>query len=647
MDREVQLKAALATAVTTTTVALLALSACQSSQTVEEQAPIPPPPVLVEPAPPPPPSANIVVTGQRIQRPTMSSPTAVTVIGNGAHLASPLYTPVQPDRERYDGKDVSAIKAVADEPVSTFSVDVDTGSYANVRRFLTMGQLPPMGAVRTEEMINYFRYDYSVPGSKGTPFSVTTDMARTPWSAETRLLRIGINGYDLPKSSQPPTNLVFLVDVSGSMDSPDKLPLVKQSLSQLADHMSAKDKVSIVVYAGAAGVVLPTTSDPAAIKAALARLEAGGSTAGGQGLQLAYKIAKDNFIKGGVNRVMLATDGDFNVGVQSTDGIEQIVKTNREQGITLSTLGFGTGNYNEAMMERIADVGNGNYSYIDGLEEAQKVLSDEMAGTIFTIAKDVKVQIEFNPAIVKQYRLIGYENRILREEDFDNDKVDAGDIGSGHQVTALYEIVPADAKGWLPERRYEANKKAAKPGNPAELAWLKLRYKLPDGDTSKLIERAVPTSLIASARAPSGDMAFVTAVAAYGQKLRGDDLVAGLSWNAIRQLTGNQWQPTRKQFVELVKKAEILSNGASSTDDAMPPPPSPIRPMADNCGAAKVQHYTGKLASPATRAEIAKASGAGSVRWLEPNMMVTQDYRANRLNAHLSGNGKIGSFRCG
>lgn len=557
------------------------------------------------------------------------------------------YQPVRPDRERYDGKDVAAIKAVAAEPVSTFSVDVDTGSYANARRFLNMGQLPPMGAVRTEEMINYFRYDYAAPANRGTPFSLTTDMARTPWNANTRLLRVGINGYDLPKKSQPPTNLVFLVDVSGSMNSQDKLPLVKQSLSQLAGHMTAKDKVSIVVYAGAAGVVLPATSNPDQVKAALDRLSAGGSTAGGQGLQLAYQIAKDNFIKGGVNRVMLATDGDFNVGVQSRDGIEQIVKANREQGITLSTLGFGTGNYNEAMMERIADVGNGNYSYIDGIEEAQKVLSDEMAGTIFTIAKDVKIQVEFNPAVVKEYRLIGYENRILREEDFDNDKVDAGDIGSGHQVTALYEIVPANAKGWLPDRRYDANKAASKPGNPAELAWLKLRYKMPDGDTSKLIERAVPSSMIAAAKAPTGDMAFATAVAAYGQKLRGDDMVAGLSWDAVRALAGNQWQPSRKQFITLVDKAAALSKGGAPDTGVIPPPLPPRRPMADSCGANKVQAYVGRLANPANRIAVAKASAAGSIRWIEPGMMVTQDYRANRLNAHLSGNGVIGSFNCG
>lgn len=642
-DREVQLKATLATAATTTLTALLALSACQSvsEQPKAEVLAPPPPPIEVasipSPIPPPPratPQSSVRASGlMQIMPP-----------GDRTAYISSEYPSAQTDRERYDGKDISPIKTTTTEPVSTFSVDVDTGSYANVRRFLNANQLPPMGAVRTEEMINYFRYDYPVPSSKSTPFSLTTDMTLTPWNADTRLLRIGINGYDVPKSAQPATNLVFLVDVSGSMNSPDKLPLVIQSLSQLADTMKTKDKVSIVVYAGAAGLVLPPTNNPDAVKSALNRLSAGGSTAGGQGLQLAYQIAKDNFIKGGVNRVMLATDGDFNVGIQSKEGIEQIVKAHREQGITLSTLGFGTGNYNEAMMERIADVGNGNYSYIDGLEEAQKVLSDEMAGTIFTIAKDVKIQVEFNPAQVKQYRLIGYENRILREEDFNNDKVDAGDIGSGHQVTALYEIVPTNVKGWTSERRYVDDRPTPLVSKSGELAWLKLRYKMPDGDTSKLIERAIPAAMIKTARAPSGDMAFATAVAAYGQKLRGDNMVAGMNWTEIKSLAGNPWQPTRKQFLGLVDKAAALSTG--KMPDRLTPP-LPRHPMADNCGANKVQQFVGQLADSPTRQKVTSTSGAATIRWIEPGMMVTQDYRPIRLNAYLGGNGKIGSFNCG
>lgn len=474
-----------------------------------------------------------------------------------APASVPLY--VQQDRERYAGKDVGSIKAVAQEPVSTFSVDVDTGSYANVRRFLTQGQMPPIDAVRTEELINYFRYDYPLPEDRSKPFSVTTDMATTPWNADTRLLRIGIKGFDIPVSERPPANLVFLVDVSGSMSSEDKLPLVKSALSMLADRLGPKDKVSIVVYAGAAGIVLEPTNQPGYVKQALDCLNAGGSTAGGQGMELAYATAKANFIKGGVNRVIMATDGDFNVGISSNEGIEAIVKKHREAGITLTTLGFGQGNYNEAMMERVADVGNGNYAYIDSAIEAQKVLDEEMASTIFTIAKDVKIQLEFNPQAVKEYRLIGYENRILAEEDFDNDKVDAGDIGSGHQVTALYEIVPATGKGWKPERRYAENRVLEPWGKASELGWLKLRYKLPDGDSSMLIERPLAATMLSSARAPAGDMAFVTAVAAYGQKLRGDKYLGDYRWSDIRTLMGNQHGYLREEFGKLTSLAASRS----------------------------------------------------------------------------------------
>jgi Ca-activated chloride channel homolog len=499
------------------------------------------------PVSPPPPAPPVMVSPHVMQ----SAPVA----SEAARIAPPYPLPYpvirDENRERYDGKEVASIHAVANEPVSTFSVDVDTGSYANVRRFLTQGQMPPVSAVRTEEMLNYFRYDYPVPADRSKPFSVTTDMAVSPWNADTRVLRVGIKGFDLPKAERPPANLVFLVDVSGSMFAQDKLPLVKTSLAMLADRLSPKDKVSIVVYAGAAGIVLEPTSKAHHVKAALECLQAGGSTAGGQGMELAYATAKANYIKGGVNRVIMATDGDFNVGISSNEGIEAIVKKHREAGITLTTLGFGQGNYNEAMMERVADVGNGNYAYIDSPIEAQKVLSDEMASTVFTIAKDVKIQIEFNPAAVKEYRLIGYENRLLAEEDFDNDKVDAGDIGSGHQVTALYEIVPAHAKGWLPDRRYESNRTAPIEAQPAELAWLKLRYKLPDGSSSMLIERPVPVGLMYAARAPRGDMAFVCAVAAFGQKLRGDKYLGSFDFADIGRLAGDQNGYLRAEFLKL------------------------------------------------------------------------------------------------
>jgi Ca-activated chloride channel family protein len=416
-------------------------------------------------------------------------------------MPMPGYRPGPENRERYAGEEVATVQAVAQAPVSTFSVDVDTGSYANVRRMLTAGQMPPQAAVRTEEMLNYFRYDYPAPGDRATPFTVNADMSTTPWNGETRLLRVGLRGYDLPRAERPPANLVFLVDVSGSMAQTDKLPLVQCSLDLLARRLTPKDRVSIVVYAGAAGQVLAPTSDKARVIDAISRLQAGGSTAGAEGIQLAYRIARENRIEGGINRVLLATDGDFNVGVTDTAALIDLVEREREAGVTLTTLGYGAGNYNEAMMEQVADHGNGNYSYIDSAREAQKVLDDELASTLFTIASDVKIQVEFNPAVVSEYRLIGYENRALREQDFDNDKVDAGDIGAGHQVTALYEIVPAGGKGWLPDRRYAANRRegTARAAGSGELAWLKLRYKLPGETESRLIERPLAASLIRSA----------------------------------------------------------------------------------------------------------------------------------------------------
>ncbi len=500
------------------------------------------------------------------------APQAAVVSGKRQESAAgryvpPVLVPVDPGRERYDGKEVSPVKIARAEPVSTFSVDVDTGAYANTRRFLTQGQLPPKEAVRTEELVNYFRYDYAAPETRTAPFSVSTDMMVTPWNPETRLLRIGLRGYDLPRAQRdgggrPPANLVFLLDVSGSMNSADKLPLVKTALSGLAGELGPRDKVSIVVYAGAAGLVLEPTADPRKIREALNGLEAGGSTAGGAGLQLAYQIARDNFIEGGVNRILLATDGDFNVGVSDTKALIAMVEKERDSGITLTTLGFGGGNYNEAMMEQVADHGNGNYAYIDTALEARKVLGEQMQSTLFTIAKDVKIQVEFNPAQVSQYRLIGYENRALRNEDFDNDLVDAGDIGAGHQVTAIYEIAPVGTKGWIAPLRYGEGRyddplpaSAAKSG---EIAFVKLRYKLPDGKTSKLIEQPVPVMLMHRRIAPSPDFRFAAAVAAFGQTLRGDPLMNGFTHADIRALAGGQTDFWRQEFVRLVGMAEGL-----------------------------------------------------------------------------------------
>lgn len=466
------------------------------------------------------------------------------------------------NRERYDGREVASIQSVAANPVSTFAVDVDTGSYANVRRFLTQGQMPPSGAVRTEEMINYFRYDYPLPRDRAEPFSVTTDVAVTPWNPATRLLRIGLRGYDLAARERPAANFVFLVDVSGSMSDPDKLPLVKTALKMLADQLTPRDHVSIVVYAGAAGIVLEPTNKPDYVKLALDCLDAGGSTAGGQGIELAYATARAHRIAGGVNRVILTTDGDFNVGITDQKALEDLIKRNRDDGITLTTLGFGQDNYNEPVMERLADLGNGNYAYIDTAIEARKVLDEEMASTLFTIAKDVKIQVEFNPAAISEYRLIGYENRALAEDDFNNDKVDAGDISAGHQVTALYEIVPAGVKGWLPERRYDANRPTPAPAiGSGELCFVKLRYKLPDGTTSKLIERPVPAAMLAAASAPSGDMAFVTAVAGFGQHMRGDKYLNGFGWREIASLAGSPNDFYRQEFVKLVGLAAARGPG--------------------------------------------------------------------------------------
>ena len=364
---------------------------------------------------------------------------------DGYLMAAPVHAEPQPSNtENYAQRSDNPVHRTSEEPVSTFSVDVDTGSYSNVRRMLRQGVRPPADSVRAEEFINYFSYQHPGPTNRDVPFRVTTELAAAPWNAKRQLLMVGIKGYDVPKATLPPSNLVFLIDTSGSMEDEDKLPLLKQAFSMLVPQLRAQDRVSIVVYAGSAGLVLPPTPGDRheEILAALDRLQAGGSTNGGDGIQLAYAMAKKSYVKDGVNRVLLATDGDFNVGTVSQEALETLVGDQRKSGVALTTLGFGQGNYNDAMAERLADVGDGNHSYIDTPQEASKVLVDEMQSTLLTIARDVKIQIEFNPALVSEYRLIGYENRLLNREDFANDKVDAGDIGAGHEVTALYEITP-------------------------------------------------------------------------------------------------------------------------------------------------------------------------------------------------------------
>jgi Ca-activated chloride channel family protein len=476
-----------------------------------------------------------------------------------------IRAPSEPtDRENYAHFDDNPVKRVSEHPVSTFSIDVDTGSYTNVRRMLNYGQLPPHDAVRVEEMINYFAYDYPLPDSLDPPFKVTTEIAPTPWNQKTHLLHLGIKGYSIPKDKLPPANLVFLVDVSGSMQSRNKLDLLKSTLKLLTQQLTAKDKVSLVVYAGASGLVLEPTpgNQRGKILAALARLSAGGSTNGGAGIQLAYAIAEQAFIKNGINRVLLATDGDFNVGTVNFEALKNLIEEKRKTGISLTTLGFGTGNYNDHLMEQLADAGNGNYAYIDNLNEAQKVLVDEMSSTLNTIAKDVKIQIEFNPATVAEYRLIGYENRMLKREDFSNDKIDAGEIGAGHTVTALYEIALVGSGGErLENLRYGDNKTVPEGQRNNELAFLRLRYKAPDGDTSQLIESPLKRQTLDNT---SERYRFSAAVAAFGQQLRGGKYLEQFSYNDILNLArgarGEDPFGYRAEFIKLVNLAQTLGS---------------------------------------------------------------------------------------
>ena len=471
----------------------------------------------------------------------------------------------QPNRENYHQDDINPVHQAAQNPVSTFSVDVDTASYSNVRRMLNFGQWPQKGAVRVEEMINYFQYDYPTPDSTEQPFAIHTEVATSPWDENKHLMRVALKGYEVEKTELPPMNLVFLFDVSGSMNDPQKLPLLKQAFSLLTKQLRPQDKVSMVVYAGASGLVLePTAGDKQAdILAALEKLQAGGSTNGGAGIQLAYNTAMQHFKKDGINRVILATDGDFNVGMHSHEGLKNLVEEKKNSGVFLSILGFGQGNYNDHLMEELSNLGNGNAFYIDSFNEARKVLSDGLTGTLQTIAKDVKIQVEFNPAHVREYRLIGYDNRQLKREDFNNDKVDAGDIGAGHSVTALYELVLKDAKGGFTDKlRYSQTQDADGAGN-GELAYVKLRYKKPDGETSRLIERAIKTDQIQKDFSKTGsEFQFATAVAAFAERLRGGQYV---NWSlaSIRELAqanlGKDTWGYRHEFVQLTRNADVIA----------------------------------------------------------------------------------------
>ncbi|WP_085639519.1 MULTISPECIES: VWA domain-containing protein [unclassified Pseudomonas] len=473
-------------------------------------------------------------------------------------------------REQYQALADNPVHSVAEAPVSTFSADVDTGAYANVRRLLNQGRLPPEGAVRLEEMVNYFpyAYAYALP-TDGSPFGVTTELAATPWNPHTRLLRIGIKASDRAVAELAPANLVFLVDVSGSMDRREGLPMVKGTLKLLVDQLREQDRVSLVVYAGESRVVLEPTSgrDKAKIRNAIEQLTAGGSTAGASGIELAYRMAQQAFIPNGINRILLATDGDFNVGVSDFDSLKQMAVDKRKTGISLTTLGFGVDNYNEHLMEQLADAGDGNYAYIDNLREARKVLVDQLGSTLATVAKNVKLQVEFNPAQVSEYRLLGYENRALKREDFSNDKVDAGEIGAGHTVTALYEIVPSGEKGWLEPLRYGKAGAAASQKN-GELAMLRVRYQQPQGGKSLLIERPIADRVAP----PSEDLRFAAAVAAFSQQLKDGRYTGDFSLKDTEDLArgarGDDRFGLRNEFVQMVELTRSLRDTTASAPEA-------------------------------------------------------------------------------
>lgn len=466
------------------------------------------------------------------------------------------------ENEKYEDFEDNPVTLVAEEPVSTFSIDVDTAAYSVVRRYLNDGVLPPRDAVRTEELVNYFNYDYTLPESKDEPFNADIAVYDTPWDKGTQFVRIGLQGYNIPMETRPAANLVFLVDTSGSMNSPDKLPLLKKSLGMLVDQMDESDTISIVAYAGSAGVVLEPTkgSEKRKIMAALESFRASGSTAGAEGIRQAYALAEANFSKESLNRVILATDGDFNVGHTENSTLEDYISRKRESGVYLSILGFGTGNYKDDRMQVLAQAGNGNAAYIDNLMEARKVLVDEMGSTLFSIANDVKIQVEFNPAYVAEYRLIGYETRLLAREDFNNDKVDAGEVGSGHEVTALYEITSPESKSRLIDDLRYGKPEASEGEKNGEIALFRLRYKLPGEATSRLMEQSISAEATVSFDKAPAEARFATAVAGFGQLLRGAVNIDEFSYDDVLKIgqaaKGEDKFGYRSEFLQLVRLAK-------------------------------------------------------------------------------------------
>lgn len=481
----------------------------------------------------------------------------MAVAPSEAIVYAPPPPSVEQNRDRFTDITASPVKQVATDPLSTFSIDVDTSSYSFVRRSLMENVLPQKDAVRVEEMVNYFPYEYAGSADRAQPFKANVTLMQTPWNANTKLMRIGIKGFSLEGQAKPHSNLVFLIDTSGSMEQVDKLPLLLNSFRLLLDTLRPDDTVSIVTYAGSAGTVLEPTkaSEKAKILAALDGLSAGGSTAGAEGIRQAYNLAERNFDKAGVNRVILATDGDFNVGIADPRELQDFVERKRQSGVYLSVLGFGAGNYNDALMQALAQNGNGNAAYIDSLAEARKVLVDEATSTLFPIANDVKIQVEFNPAAVAEYRLIGYETRLLDKDDFNNDKVDAGEIGAGHTVTALYEVTPKGSQGQLVDPlRYGT---AEQPGSPAgEYAFIKIRYKLPGEDKSRLITQPVT----AVDEKPDSEASFAAAVAAFGQLLRGGEFTGTYGFDDVVALATANRGPDpfgyRAEFINLARLAK-------------------------------------------------------------------------------------------
>ncbi|MDZ4776191.1 MAG: VWA domain-containing protein [Alphaproteobacteria bacterium] len=564
-----------------------------ASPAVEDQVEAPP---VVQPTPIPPPAPPVVAPAPSMAMESYAT-RAQGVTGRmagDARMAPPRasYNPETENRENYRETTPNPVKAVATDPVSTFSIDVDTASYANVRRMINTGNLPPRDAVRVEELINYFDYDYALPANRTTPFSTTVSVVPSPWATGKQLVHIGLQGYDIAPAQRPPLNLVLLIDTSGSMGPPNRLPLAKQAFRMLIDDLGPRDKVSMVVYAGSAGAVLEPTSgaEKAKILAALDNLSSGGSTAGGQGLALAYTLAERNFNRNAVNRIILASDGDFNVGITNPAELEGFVTRKRESGVYLSILGFGGGNYNDALMQRLAQKGNGTAAYIDTLAEARKVLHDQAQSALLPIADDVKIQVEFNPTRVAEYRLIGYETRMLNREDFNNDRVDAGEIGAGANVTAIYEITPVGGRTLNDPLRYQSPRPQAAPAG--EIAFLRIRWKPPGASESKLIERPITArDMHASIAAAPESTRFATAVAGYGQLLRGDPyLDRSYGYDQVIELAqgarGADPFGWRAEFVQLARAAKAgraspdpRQTGTSEYQDRTPPRlPAPLHP---------------------------------------------------------------------